>query len=73
MAMSRDDDKIGFAIACDIGDYFKGGAHSDNHFFQELRFNRLLSQCIQFFSRGSIGKPSPIGSRSSPLDTEEAR
>ena len=33
MAMSCDDDKIGFAIACDVGDYFKGRAHSDNHFF----------------------------------------
>ena len=43
MAMSRDDDKIDFAIACHIGDYFKGGTHLDNHLFQVLRFNRLLS------------------------------
>jgi hypothetical protein len=52
MAMSRDDDKIGSAIARDIGDYFKGCAHSDNHFFQELRFNRVFRQCIQFFLQG---------------------
>ena len=52
MAMSRDDDNIGFAIACDVGDYFKGRAHLDNHFFQELRFNRVFRQCIQFFLQG---------------------
>jgi hypothetical protein len=48
MAMSRDDDKIGFTIACHIGDYFKGGTHLDNHLFQVLRFHRLLSQFVQF-------------------------
>ena len=48
MAMSRDDDKIDFAIACHIGDDFKGATHLDNHLFQVLWFNRLRSQFIQF-------------------------
>ncbi|MGB7839427.1 MAG: hypothetical protein WBL40_15080 [Terrimicrobiaceae bacterium] len=48
MAMSRDNYKIGFAIGCDIGDYFKGHAYSYNHFLQELRFNRLIRQFTQF-------------------------
>ena len=48
MTMSRDDNKIGFAIACDISDHFKGAAYSDNHLFQVLRFNHLFRQFIQF-------------------------
>jgi hypothetical protein len=52
MAVSRDDDQVGFAIAGEVRDYFKGGAHSNDHFFQELRLDRLFRQCIQFFLEG---------------------
>ena len=61
MAMSRDDDKICFAIARDVGDYFKGCADSDKRFFQELGSDRVFRQRSNSFFTGPIGKTSPIG------------
>ena len=49
MAMSRDDDEIGLTIAGNVGDYFKGRAYADKHFFQELWFDRVFRQRIQLF------------------------
>ena len=38
MAMSCDDDKIGFAIACDVGDYFKDSLEFEG---RRDEFNRI--------------------------------
>ena len=61
MAMSRDDDEIGLTIAGNVGDYFKGRAYADKHFFQELWSDRVFANASNSFFMGPIGKPSPIG------------
>ena len=39
------------AIACDVGDYFKGGAYADKHLFQELG-SMYFCQSIQLLFHG---------------------